>query len=104
MRPLLCAGNCWNAKYFDSITEVLCWPAGPVAAFPSAHPLLGDSFCLLRGTTKKQAVCRLPISRGGLQTRAVAAEQAPPKASAPAAGEKVKIGINGAESGGLLPS
>ncbi len=59
---------------------------------------------MLQGSTEKRAVCRLPISRGCLQTRAVAAEQAPPKASAPAAGEKVKIGINGAESGGLLPS
>ncbi|KAK9836319.1 hypothetical protein WJX81_005088 [Elliptochloris bilobata] len=70
-------------------------PCRPAAALPCAHPLLGDVPGALRASAEQRAVCSLPRNRGILKTRAVIAEQAPPKVSAPAVGEKVKIGING---------
>jgi len=65
------------------------------AALPATHPLLGEAAGLLRASVGRRAPSRIPLSRGSLQTRAVVAEQAPPKAAAPATSEKIKIGING---------
>lgn len=65
------------------------------SALPATHPLLGEAAGLLRASVGRRAASRIPLSRSSLQTRAVVAEQAPPKAAAPATSEKIKLGING---------